>query len=525
MTVLLTYTSGLPDRKEPYISLLPCGLCYLHSALKEAGINSRLANLSAWPDKAIRTLINDTKPSVIAISQWTHNRIASLELARLVRRIHPHCLIVFGGGHATFQYEEVLMAETPVDLVVRGEGEQTLLEVVRRYERGETWRSVNGIAYRSESGVVVTPDRELLTNLDELPFASSRLEDSFGVDLELQAEFIITARGCPSSCSFCSSPAFWRRKVRYRSPEHIVREILEIRKRFGLIYFSLRDDTFTANRDRTIEFCRLLIERKAYVVWNCQSRVNTLDEELLIWMKRAGCECVQLGVESGSPRILELLNKKITPVQVENVAHLIKHVGINLSVYMISDIPGETEQDRSASMALLKRILPDDGYVSPLAYYPGTKLFENAVTRGDVPATIFQQQKAAAVYAGQPQSKFSRNLLKVLNQLGGMSENDIQTQKQLLGYCYVTQILVGEQYRRGAEYGAAEREFAEIVKREPENPWGWFLLGELYAERNKRKASAEYYRRVIALVPNHGPSLLALGQDKRSRLAATPYAL
>lgn len=288
-----------------------------------------------------------------------------------------------------------------------------------------------------------------------------------------------------------------------------------IRDRYGLIYFSLRDDTFTADRARTIEFCRLLIERRTGILWNCQSRVNALDEELLIWMKRAGCECIQLGVESGSPRILSLLGKTISPAQVERAAGLIRQVGINLSIYLISDVPGETEDDLRETIELVKRIRPDDGYVSPLAYFPGTRMFEEAVAAGQVDRDIFELNDQAAVYAvGRP----GRNSRRILQCLGRVAPHDalrFKRQKELLGYCYVTNVLAGEFYRQRGDRSLAERKFREIAEREPDNPWGWYLLGDLYAEMGEKKMALDCYQAVCGIVPEHGPSREALQAKKK----------
>jgi anaerobic magnesium-protoporphyrin IX monomethyl ester cyclase len=512
MTVLLAYISASRDRDDPHISLLPTGLCSLQACLREAGFDALLANFSAWSASRIEASLREIRPRILAISQWTHNRHASLELARVARRLDPACVIVMGGGHASFQYDEILRQGSVVDLVILGEGEATLLELAERLRDGGDWSGLAGIAFRRGGRVEVTRQRELLADLDALPFASRYLEHSRGVDIPLQAEFMITARGCPSSCTFCSSPGFWRRRVRFRSPENMLEEILFIRQRYGLIYFSLRDDTFTADRRRALEFCRLLIRSRAHILWNCQSRVTSLDEELLGWMKRAGCECVQIGVESGSPRILSLLGKQISPPQVEAAAAAVKKVGISLSVYLISSIPGETADDLNASIALMKRIRPDDGYVSPLAYFPGTRLFQEAVSAGRVPATVFTASREAAVYAaGKPQ----RAPARLLRSLTGRPERDsrcFERQKRALGYCHTTNALAGEYFLRRGDPGAAEREFREIVAREPDNPWGWYLLGDLLAEQGNQRGAADCYRRVLKLVPNHGPSLAALGK-------------
>jgi anaerobic magnesium-protoporphyrin IX monomethyl ester cyclase len=514
MKILLAYISGTSDRDDPYINLLPTGLCYLHSCLREAGFDAVLANFSAWSDVAMGDQLADMRPDIVGISQWTHNRHASLDLARLVRRTIPASTVVMGGGHATFCYRDILREGTPVDVVVMGEGEETLLELAACRSAGKDWRHVKGIAFRDDGTLAVNPPRPSLGNLDRLPVPARYLDDSIGVDRELQAEFILTARGCPFVCHFCSSPGFWNRQVRFRSPEHIVDEILYIRDRYGLIYFSLRDDTFTADRSRAMAFCRLLIDRNARILWNCQSRVSALDEELLVWMKRAGCECVQLGVESGSPRILDMLGKLIAPGEVETVAGLIRRVGINLSVYLISDVPGETESDINQTVELVRRMRPDDGYVSPLAYYPGTRLFEEAVGTGRVARDIFETNRDAAVYASGRPGRNSRRLLKALASHAPETENRFRRQKRLLGYCYVTNVLAGEWYRHNGDDETAEREFREITEQQPDNPWGWYLLGELYDAGGAMMEAAGFYRRVLTLVPNHGPARAALAKIK-----------
>ena len=285
-----------------------------------------------------------------------------------------------------------------------------------------------------------------------------------------------------------------------------------------MIYFSFRDDTFTADRTRTIAFCRLLIERKAGIVWNCQSRVTALDEELLVWMKRAGCECVQLGVESGSPPTLGLLGKKITPQQVETASALVRKVGINLSVYLISDIPGESEDDIQATLSLMQRISPDDGYVSPLAYYPGTALFDEAVHSGKITAGIFQNSHAEAVYALPKSGKHASRYLKALAGNVSTGPKGFEKQKHLLGYCYSTNIIAGEYYRQNGDFSLAEKEFREITVKSPENPWGWYLLAELFVEAGKKSKAQEFYYKVLEIIPKHGPSLASVKSIKKRDL-------
>ena len=510
MKALLAYQSGVSHREDPYITLVPTGLCYLHASLRDAGHTSLLANFSAWSTAAITQQLQSFSPTLIGISQWTHNRHASLELARLCRQLLPAATIIMGGGHATVCAEDLLYEGSPIDAVVLGEGEATLAELVSRLSSHHDWRDINGIAIRRGDTIVTTAPRARLENLDLLPTPAVYLNESVGIDVELQAEFIVTTRGCPSSCSFCSSPDFWGRKVRFRSPEAIIAEISFIREKFGLIYFSIRDDTFTADRTRVLKFCSLLQEQKEHILWNCQSRVSAIDEELVTAMKRAGCECIQLGVESGSPAILRQLGKNITPEQILRAASLVHGIGINLSIYLIGDVPGETPEDIRLTNELIRTINADDGYVSPLAYFPGTQLYKEAVATGKTTATIFNHSPLPALYALPTGGKSSSRLLKTVTTSRSRGVKPFSEQKAHLGYCSTTNILAAEQYRQRGGYAQAEKELREITEHEPDHPWGWFLLADLYAEMGKKKQSREYYAEVIRRVPRHTPSREAL---------------
>ncbi len=511
MNILLAYQSGLPHRDDPYISLVPTGLCYLHACLQEAGYNSYLANFSAWSPSKIKEELLRFKPDIVGISQWTHNRHISLELADMCRHLLPNSTIVMGGGHATFCYADILTKSSPVDVVVLGEGEATLLELVGLASSRTEWHGINGLAFRCNDSIIVTAPRKNIDDLDRLPLPARYLDKSVGLDLELQPGFIVTTRGCPSTCYFCSSPDFWGRKVRFRSPSAIVEEILYIRKRFGLIYFSIRDDTFTADRARVINFCRLLQESNINILWNCQSRVTSIDEELVTEMKRSGCECIQLGVESGSPSILKQLGKNIVPAQIERACALIREVGINLSVYLISDVPGETENDLQQTIELVRNLHPDDGYVSPLAYYPGTRLYKDAVLSGATTRDIFAIKQESAIYVATVQGHSSPRLLTELTKNRHNNPERFKQQKIRLGYCYATNVIACEWYRQRGQFIKAERELREITERQPDNAWGWLLLGDLYFESGKTKRGRECYTKVLNIVPQHNQARVAIG--------------
>ena len=509
MRILLAYKSDIAGAADPYTSLIPVGLGYINACLRMEGFQSRIANFSKSGWKKTEALLNHERPGILGVSQFTHNRLESIKLANLAKKQNPACFVVFGGPHATHRAREILVRERSVDAVIIGEGEETFLELAESLAKGrDSLKMIRGIAFRSGNGVEFTPPRVQMGNLDLLPFPVQFFYDAIGVDLHRQMEFIITSRGCPSSCRFCASPRFWGKSIRLRSPRSIVEELRYIRDQYGLIYFSIRDDTFTFDRERVLEFCRLLLKEKIYILWNCQSRVNAVDEEMLFWMKRAGCECIQFGVESGSANVLSELGKRITPEQVRNAASVTRKAGINLSVYLITGVIGEKEEDLEATLRLIGEIKASDGQVSPLAYYPGTALFERSVAAGIVRKDLFESGSAEAFYvrndpfvAGSTRKLLSK-LAKVTQQ-SHYKAKDFRSQKEALGYCHSTNVLAGEYYESKGKWSLAEAEYNEIAVREPENPWGWLMLGELYGMTGFPAKANRCHEKLAMLVPKH----------------------
>lgn len=506
MTILLAYSSGTttPHESGSFSDLLPIGLCSLHSVLRTAGHKAHLANLSGMQQAEVRRLLQHLKPDLVGFSQWTHNRHATLDLARLTKKLRPTCTVMLGGGHATHQAEALLAQHPEIDLIVCGEGEETLLELIAAIRDKRPLSSVAGLAVRDGQQILKTTARPRIKDLDSLPFPARYLHEAIGVDLDLQPQFISTSRGCPSACRFCSSPTFWGRTVRTRSPASVVDEFRFQRQQFGMLYLSLRDDTFTADRRRTIELCQRLLEQRVNLFWNCQTRVEAVDEEVLIWMKRAGCECIQLGVESGSPRILQELGKRITPEQVISACDAVHRVGLQLSIYLIAGVPDESTADRQATLKLVQRIKPHDLQVAPLAYYPGTALHSAALRHRQIPADLFEQTRDDALLALPDGNRRADRLLDEAGKPAPLlNSRSIAAIKQRIGYCAVTCLQAGDHYLHQGAWKRAETEYREITNNEPDHPWGWLLLAELYDQTDRHAEALTCYRRLLQLVPNH----------------------
>lgn len=513
MHTLLAYITASSRNHRPgdFETLLPIGLCSLYALLRSRGMPATLANLCGMDNRAIVDLLLQHRPSVVGLSLWTHNRHATLQLAGLIRQTLPETIILLGGGHATHQAELILRRHPEVDLIATGEAEQTLLELLEALDNGSPLSTVPGLVIRDNGMIRHTGQRPPWPDLDSLPFPALWLHEAINVDHPLQAEFISSSRGCPAACSFCASPAFWGRRVRYRSAGSVAEEMRYLRDHYGLLYLSLRDDTFTADRRRTVALCRELIDRRVNIFWNCQSRVEAIDRETLTWMRQAGCECVQLGVESGSPAMLKLLGKRIMPDQVVKAAELIRQSGMQLSVYLISGIPEESDADRQQTINLIKRIRPDDLQVAPLAYYPGTALFEAAVRAGKVAETLFETSRDEAVLAApNGQQQVRRLLTRTAQYHNRCSMQQLLAIQADAGYSAVTAMQAGDRYAADGDPHQAEQQYCQITRNEPDHPWGWFLLAELYEQHDQLKLAADCYRQLLKLVPRHRPAAEAL---------------
>lgn len=530
MKICLAYKSHPEGARDPFTSLLPAGLLFLEARLSALGHRVTLANFSGIGWSEINRILKKERPALLGISQFTHNRHESVRLARIAKELDPGCFVLLGGPHATHTALETLGAHREIDAVALGEAEETLAELVATLEAGGDPSAVAGLALQG-APPRMTALRPPIAELDLLPPPVAGSGRGIGVQYRRQLEFVITSRGCPASCLFCSSPLFWGKSVRFRSPESIVAELELIKKRYGLIYFSFRDDTFTADRERVLALCRLMEQRRLGMLWNCQSRVSAVDLELLIAMKRAGCECVQFGVESGSPAMLKALGKRIAPEQARHAAELVRRVGINLSVYLITGVPGEGEEDLAATLELVRQIRPQDGQVSPLVYYPGTRLYAAALKRGEVSAGLFDAPTGEGFPVRRdPFVERSRKAivkgLAAAGRKGRFGAADFARQRALVGPALVTDMLEAEAREAAGEYPEALALYRELVRREPEHPWGHLLLAGYWERAGEPGLARKSYLELLRLVPAHLPALQALGElalERGDRAEARSY--
>ena len=370
MKVLLIYPPCLERRIHTEdVSVPPIGLYYVGAALAEAGHEVEVISLHDWDgDPAeIRRLMIDKRPGIIGMSILNANRWGGIEVARIAKSIDPELAVAFGGPSATLLSDHFLNHFPEIDYIVFGEGERSFPALVNHLAEGKGGppTDVPGIAYRDGGTIQKTMPGHKIGDLDTLPNPARYFTYSH----------VVLTRGCPEACAFCGSPALWGRRVRSHSPGYFVDQMAMLAER-GVSFFHVSDDVFTLRPDRTVAVCREILDRGLQVTWAAISRVDRVDPEMLGWMRRAGCVQISFGVESGSPRIRKLLNKRIRDDDIKRAFSLTQHYGILARAYFIYGCPGETDETIDETLALISEIRPLATIFYLLSLFPGTALYE-----------------------------------------------------------------------------------------------------------------------------------------------------
>lgn len=390
--VTLIYPFFKPFRDSSIFRFPPLGLGYVAASLRKHGISVELVDCTFLTREEAIAKVKRSKPQIIGFYSMFSMKKTSLELAGQLRK---DCdLLVVGGPLPTLDptgYLDVF------DVAVLGEGEEAMVEIAGCYEKGLSFSGVSGIAYKDNGMVRLTSPRKQVEDLDHLPFPSRDLFDNEAYKQYYLRRFgysispLITSRGCPFSCDFCSRPVFGQ-SFRSRSADNVVDEVEQI---VGLGYDRVwfADDCFTLNRERLMDVCDELRRREVGVNWECLSRVDTMDREVAVRMRRAGCVRVFFGIESGTDEVLGLMQKQITVEQARKAVYNAKQVGLQVGAFFILGYPGENDETVLDTVRFASG-LPLDYLSFTLPYpIPGTALFERVRGNGGSAVEDWEEPK------------------------------------------------------------------------------------------------------------------------------------
>ncbi|WP_321422358.1 B12-binding domain-containing radical SAM protein [uncultured Methanobacterium sp.] len=369
------------NSKYKFIGLVapPLGIAYMAAVLEENAIDVKIIDAAAlemsW--ETLETEIKTISPDLVAITALTPTIDKALQTAELAKKTCPQATVVMGGYHPTFNHQEMLEKDY-VDIVVMGEGEYTLLDLVETLDEGGDLKNVLGIAY--EGGV--NPPRPLIEDLDELPFPARHLlpMDSYKIlNMKLHTATLISGRGCPMQCSFCASAALHGRKLRMRSPKNVVDEMEHLINDHDSGMIAFMDDTFTLKPSVVEEICDEIMRRDIDVYWGCTARADTLSEKLLRKMSDSGCITMFLGVESADQQQLDRVNKQLTIEKIRQAFKLSRENDIRTIASVVLGMPGDTKESIERTIKFVRELNPSYALFSLATPYPGTRFYQEAV--------------------------------------------------------------------------------------------------------------------------------------------------
>jgi radical SAM superfamily enzyme YgiQ (UPF0313 family) len=339
----------------------------------------------------LRSKIIEYSPTIVGVSSTTVAFYYAKQVLSLVKSINPEIITVLGGAHITAFHKESMEECESIDIGVLGEGEQTLLDIVRKIDNNNSIDTVKGIVFRENRTVIVNERRPIVRDLDKIPFParellpnlSSYVHTAFRGKKKKLTTTMITSRGCPFRCAYCDQSVFGR-IWRSHSADYVFSEMKLLKEAFGVEFIAIEDDNFTLSEERVKAICKKIIRYPLDIGWVCSGRADNVDDEMLRLMKTAGCETIYVGIESGSPRILRLLNKNISKNKINEGIRKIKENGIKVLGSFILGVPSETKEEMVQTLDYALS-LPLDG-VSFFIFtpYPRTELRELAFQYGKV---------------------------------------------------------------------------------------------------------------------------------------------
>ena len=384
---------------------------------QESLYDKYLQSLKNFSDPFWKTLekeIQQFEPDYIGITVWTTFIASAIRTAQYCRKVFPSAIIIAGGPHVTLLPEDIKKIDV-FDIGVIGEGEQTILEIVN----GNPLHSIDGIFYSENGNIKQNEPRVFVNNLDDFGIPDRSLlinqENYEAEDMGL----IMTSRGCPFKCAYCATK-IWKNKVRNRSVESIIEEIKSVKKKYGTIYFTIKDDSFTTNKNRVYDFCRILKQDKINIFWECNANLTTLDRDSLIEMRSAGCMAIKVCIESGSDRIHKIINKKLNNKIIESKMRMFDGIDMHVTCYFMMGIPGETKDDILKTLTFAYKIKPDFISFSVYEIFPGTKLHKLGIEEN----SAIDHMEIEDYFKIQPHNYFFENHKR---HLAGMTHDEFDS--------------------------------------------------------------------------------------------------
>lgn len=365
----------------------PLGLAYLASMVKDYA-DLEILDAQGLSEKEVLDRIHTSCVDVVGISATSASAKNAYKISQWAKGHDQRILTILGGPHITAAPEETMEMFNTIDVGVIGDGEMIFQDLIRRILNKGDWRDIPGVAYRENAGEVKINPQGISNSLDEIPFPAWHLLPSFkkysfnpSAYLRKPHCIVIASRGCPYSCIFCHVSRF-RSKVRFRSAKNVVDELEILTKKFGIKEVRFGDELFAVNKEWAAQICSEIRARKLDIVWTCEARADTMTPEFARILKEGGCWQVTMGVESGSPRILQRIKKQITLEQVKNAVRFAHEAGLSARAFFMIGFPFEEKSDIVKTIHFSIDSGVDFASFAYVVPFPGTELYEMCVRLG-----------------------------------------------------------------------------------------------------------------------------------------------
>jgi len=368
------------------LSVPPIPLClvYLGNYLVKNGYDMKIHDeqVELLTPTKLQSIINEFSPGIIGFTCTTPSIQRTLKIAADIKQISEEIKIVLGNVHPTVLPEDCLKNKN-IDIIVRGEGEKTIIELVKALEHADDLSKVDGISYRENGGFVHTNNREFVKDLDFFPKINWKLFPEF-TSGTYSLEWVLSSRGCPYKCIYCSSRRVSGYQYRMNSPQRVIEEVNDLVHNYSMKFISFADDNFVVNKRRTKEICNLLIEKGYHqeITWLCQTRADAVEESLLALMKQAGCGYINFGIETGNQRLLDLIRKSMKIETITQAVEMARHVGLKTRGSFMLGLPTESYDESMKTIQYAIDLKLDNAKFNLAVPYPGTELLEMAIEEG-----------------------------------------------------------------------------------------------------------------------------------------------
>lgn len=392
----------------------PLGLGYLAAVVERMGITVKIVDclMEGWEEREeignglikigiseneIKKIIADFQPDMVGVNnQFSKQYKNARDIYRIAKEVDENIITVAGGAHPTAMPEYELENKN-LDFVVIGEGECTIEKLINGVGNISELRKIDGLGYKHKGKIIINPKTSYIDDLDSIPFPARHLvnlEKYFGLKVShgrrMHKHFspIVTSRGCPAKCTFCSVVKVWGRRYRFRSTKNVIEEMRELKNKYNIKELMIEDDNFTANPIRLREICDEMIKEGFNFKWDTPNGVGawTLTHELIKKMQDAGCYRMNIAVESGNQRVLrEVIKKPLSLSKVEEVIKACKKIGLSCGIYLIVGMPGSTLNEMWDNYRFARKIKIFEPFISVATPYPGSELYAICKDKGYLP--------------------------------------------------------------------------------------------------------------------------------------------